>query len=122
VLQHTDLADAWRCLKRLERLFADNPGGRAQKRVLAAVRVACAEASEALRDVVFQDRLDELQVYAADLYSARGHEKWAREDVTGAEYLRFLIYRTCNLLDTRLRMLRQIRAGSAIVQPGAALR
>lgn len=117
--QHTDLADAWRCLKRLERLFAENPGGRSQKRVLAAVAKACAEAGTAVRDVVFHDRLAELQTYAGDLFSAAGHGKWARGEVTGPEYLRFQIYRTFNLLDTRLRMLRQIREGRLSVEPRA---
>jgi hypothetical protein len=115
--QHGDLAEAWRCLKRLERLFAEHPGGREEKRTLAAVRGECASASRALRDLVFNDRLAELQTFAADLFSAAGHRKWARQEVTGPEYLRFQVYRTFNLLDTRLRMLRQIREGRPVGAP-----
>ncbi len=106
---HADLADAWRHLKRLESLFANNPGGRQQTAVLAAVRRRCAALAGAVRDVVVHDRLAELEMFAADLFSASAHHKWSRQEVTGAEWLRFQIYRTFNSLDTRLRMLRQVR-------------
>ena len=106
---HADLAEGWRRLKRLERLFADNPGGHQQTAVLAAVRRGCAALAGAVRDVVVHDRLAELEIFAADLFSASAHHKWSRQEVTGVEWLRFQIYRTFNSLDTRLRMLRQVR-------------
>jgi hypothetical protein len=116
-MQDPDLLEAWRCLKRLERILADNPGGRRQKAVLAAVRESCAAASKAVHDLVFNDRLAELETYATDLFSPSAHHKWSRQEVTGAEWLRFQIYRTCNALDTRLRMLRQAREARRLEVP-----
>lgn len=117
-MQYSDLAEAWRCLKRLEKTLADNPGGRRQKAALAVVRESCAAASKAVHDLVFNDRLAELEIYATDLFSASAHHKWSRQEVTGADWLRFQIYRTFNALDTRLRMLRQSREAKRAGGPG----
>ena len=118
-MQYPDLLEAWRCLKRLERILAEHPGGRRQKAVLAVVRESCAAASKAVHDLVFNDRLRELEVYATDLFSTSAHHKWSRQEVTGAEWLRFQIYRTCNALDTRLRMLRQAREARGLEEQDA---
>jgi hypothetical protein len=106
---YADLDQAEQYLTLLADLLSTVNGGHKSDRVLAQVRFLCREANRALRDLIWQDHLEDTKTFASALYSDLEHLQWAKRNRTGVEHLRLQLMKTLNALTTRLTVLRANR-------------
>lgn len=104
-----ELAEAERHLQRLEELLSQSAPGRDSAAALSAISRAHTTLSALIPDIVFRDRLAELQTYVEVTFSNTAHVACSPASPTGAQWLRIQVTRALNALDARLRMLRQNR-------------
>ncbi len=119
---HNDLKEVRERYGALRDIVIQNPGGWAD--VASSIRITrlCEEARAALDDAECRERLRAVEAQAAELYSADGHGKWARTNMSGADYLRLQILISLEALNTRLFFLQTLRdrAQSVLVAERAA--
>src|SRR4029078_4353748 len=73
------------------------------------VAVLCAAAVGALDDSETRQRLRAVHRHAAELFSNDQHQKWSREHMSGADYLRLQIFIALEGVNTRLFFLDTLR-------------
>ena len=105
----------------LRDLIAQHVGGREDAATRAQVAVICEAAIAALDDSETRQRLRAVERHAAELFSADQHQKWDREHMSGADYLRLQIFISLEAVNTRLFYLEALR-DRAPQQAGGALR
>jgi hypothetical protein len=105
--EHTDpdIAEARKLQHQLKAIFQSHPGGCADAAALLRVRALCARASRSVGDSFLKAKMGEVENYAGALFSDRKHQRWAREPMSGAMYLRRQVFAVLGALDTRLHDL-----------------
>ena len=103
----------------LRDLIAQHVGGREDAATRAQVAVICEAAIAALDDSETRQRLRAVERHAAELFSADQHQKWDREHMRGADYLRLQIFIALEGVNTRLFFLETLR-DRASQQPAPA--
>ena len=93
----------------LRDLIAQAAGGRADVATRAKVTVLCEAAIAALDDLECRQRMRAVDRYAAELFSDDQHQKWDREHMAGAAYLRLQILIALEAVNTRLFVLEALR-------------
>ena len=91
-----------------------NPGGWDDLVSRARVQRGCECAIEALADAECQERWRAVEAQAKELYSAEGHKRWARRNMSGADYLRLQILIALEAVNTRLFFIDAMRARSLL--------
>jgi hypothetical protein len=86
-----------------------NNGGRDDAKTRARIEELCAAGTSALDDQECHERLRAVREHAGELFSASGHLKWARKNMTGADYLRLQILIALEALNTRLFFIQALR-------------
>ncbi|MND02054.1 hypothetical protein D3C83_213010 [compost metagenome] len=62
-----------------------------------------------------------MEEQSAELYSAEGHGKWARKNMSGADYLRLQILISLEAFNTRLFFLQTLRdRAQSVLEAGRA--
>ena len=69
------------------------------------VEELCDAATEALDDTECRERLRAVRTQTRDLFSRDGHNKWARKNMSGADYLRLQILISLEAVNTRLFLI-----------------
>ena len=115
-----DLDYAQHYLILLNDLLATMEGGCSRPGALAQTAFLCGEAKGVLRDLMWQDHLDDLKSFAKALFSDEEHASWAKGDLTGVEYLRVQLLKTLNALTTRLTVLRCRREDETLAELASA--
>jgi hypothetical protein len=106
---HNDLKEVREHYGALRDLVIQNPGGWDDVVTRGRITALCDEAKAALDDAECLERLGAVEKQAAELYSAQAHEKWARKNMSGADYLRLQILISLEALNTRLFFLQTLR-------------
>jgi hypothetical protein len=86
-----------------------NNGGRDDAKTRARIEELCAAGTAALDDKECHERLRAVREQAGELFSASAHLKWARKNMTGADYLRLQILIALEALATRLYFIETLR-------------
>ena len=107
----------------LRDLIARALGGREDVATRSQVAVLCEAAIAALDDAETRQRLRAVDRHAAELFSDDQHQKWDREHMSGAAYLRLQILIALEAVNTRLFFLEALRdRGQAAAAARAPLR
>lgn len=105
----------------LRDVIAQRAGGRDDAATRTQVAVLCAAAIGALDDSETRQRLRAVYRHAAELFSGDQHQKWDREHMSGAHYLRLQIFIALEAVNTRLFFLDTLRdrggVGAAVAGP-----
>ena len=93
----------------LRDLIARALGGRDDVATRSQVSVLCEAAIAALDDAEARQRLRAIERHTAELFSDDQHQKWDREHMCGADYLRLQIFIALEGVNTRLFFLETLR-------------
>jgi carbamoylphosphate synthase small subunit len=93
----------------LRDLIAQRLGGRDDVATRSQVTVLCEAAIAALDDSETRQRLRAVERHAAELFSDDQHQKWSREHMSGADYLRLQLFIALEAVNTRLFFLETLR-------------
>ena len=100
-MSYRDLLEVRNCYAALRELVTQYGGWNDVDACAAAERL-CRAGIAALEDAECHERLRAVQAQASELFSRFGHLKWARRNMTGADYLRLQILIALEALNTRL--------------------
>ena len=110
---HKDLKELREHYATLRELVVHNAGGWDDAESCARVEALCAAGMSALDDAECLQRLRSIVMQAKDLYSEDAHQKWARKNMSGADYLRLQILIALEALNTRLFFIDTLRNRAA---------
>jgi hypothetical protein len=106
---HKDIRQVREHYAALRDVIAQRVGGRDDAATRTKVAVLCAAAIGALNDPETRPRLRAVHRHAAELFSDDQHQKWNREHMSGADYLRLQIFIALEAVNTRLFFLDALR-------------
>lgn len=112
-MAHTDLNEVRGYYATLRELVIQNPGGWDDVESRNRVERLCAAGIAALDDPECRERLRTVRSQAADLFSREGHQKWARKNMPGADYLRLQMLIALEAVNTRLFFIDTLRNRAA---------
>src|SRR5688500_19706770 len=84
----TDLDEARNHHALLRQLVERHSGAASDFRALRRVLDLCRRAAEAIDDRYCRDKLRLVEDFAAELFSHSEHDKWRRESLSGADFLK----------------------------------
>jgi uncharacterized protein YgfB (UPF0149 family) len=115
-----DLQIARRQCQEMRDLIVHRGGGWRDERLLQKLQELSRAATSAVEDREFRERLGTVEDYASALFSDDRHQEWARQQMSGVDYLRQYILAEMGAL---LERLRAIEAGrEKAMQRAAQLR
>jgi uncharacterized protein YgfB (UPF0149 family) len=106
-----DLQIARRQCQEMRDLIIHRGGGWRDERLLQKLQELSRAATSAVEDREFRERLGMVEDYASALFSDDKHQGWARQQMSGVDYLRQYILIE---IDSLLERLRAIEAGRDI--------
>jgi hypothetical protein len=120
---HTDLDQARSHNAMLRQLVERHSGAASDFRVLRRVLELCRRAADAIDDRYCRDKLRLVEDFAAEMFAHSEHDKWRRESMSGAEFLKAQILSALELFHSRLYSLEMLRrsAARARLAPAASL-
>ena len=110
---HKDLKQLREYYATLRELVIHRSGGWDDAESRSKVEALCAAGISALDDAECRERLRSVVAQANDLFSEDGHQKWARKNMSGADYLRLQILIALEALNTRLFFIDTLRSRAA---------
>ena len=110
---HNDLKEVRERYAALRDIVIQNPGGWADVASRTRIMRLSEEAKAALDDAECRERLRTVRSQAEDLFSREGHLKWARKNMSGADYLRLQMLISLEALNTRLFFIDTVRHRAA---------
>ena len=120
-MSYKDLQEVRSCYATLRELVIHHNGGWDDLESRTKVARLCQAGIAALDDAECRERLRAVQAQAAELFSAEGHRKWARTNLSGADYLRLQILIALEAVNTRLFFIDTLRSRAALQDPGESL-
>ena len=120
---NTDLDQARSHHAMLRQLVERHSGAATDFRALRRVLDLCRRAAEAIDDRYCREKLRLVEDFAAEMFSHSEHDKWQRESVSGAEFLKAQILSALELYHSRLYSIEMLRRSAARTQlaPAASL-
>jgi len=97
----------------LRELVIHHSGGWDDVATRTEVQRLCNAGISALDDPECRERLRSVIAQAEDLFSHDGHHKWARKNMSGADYLRLQMLIALEALNTRLLFIDTLRHRAA---------
>ena len=113
-MANIDIKEVRDCYATLRELVIHNTGGWDDAESRRKVERLCSTAIAVLNDAECQERLRTVKIQAEDLFSREGHVKWARKNMTGADYLRLQMLIALEALNTRLFFIDTLRSRAAV--------
>ena len=113
---NTDLDQARSHHAMLRQLVERHSGAAIDFRALRRVLDLCRRAAEAIDDRYCRDKLRLVEDFAAEMFSHSEHDKWQRESVSGAEFLKAQILSALELYHSRLYSIEMLRRSAARAQ------
>ena len=110
---HTDLDEARSHHTSLRHIVERHTGGATDFRALRRVLDLCRRAAEAIDDRYCRDKLRLVEDFAAEMFSHSDHDKWQRESMSGAEFLKQQILGALELYHSRLYSIEMLRRSAA---------
>jgi hypothetical protein len=120
-MTYKDLREVREHYATLRELVIRKTGGWDDADTRARTEGLCGEAMAALDDAECRERLRAVRDNAGELFSREGHLRWARKNMTGADYLRLQILIALEAVNTRLFFLEAQRNGAAGAQARSLL-
>jgi signal transduction protein with GAF and PtsI domain len=119
---YTDLDQARSHHAMLQQLVERHSGAATDFRALRRVLELCRRAAEVIDDRYCREKLRLVEDFAAEMFSHSEHDKWQRESVSGAEFLKAQILSALELYHSRLYSIEMLRRSAARLQlaPGAS--
>lgn len=120
---YTDLDAARAHQAMLRQLVERHSGAASDFRALRRVLELCRRAAEAIDDRYCRDKLRLVEDFAAEMFAHSEHDRWQRESMSGAEFLKAQILGALELYHSRLYSLEMLRrsAARARLAPAASL-
>lgn len=120
---YTDLDQARAHQAMLRQLVERHSGAASDFRALRRVLELCRRAAEAIDDRYCRDKLRLVEDFAAEMFAHSEHDRWQRESMSGAEFLKAQILGALELYHSRLYSLEMLRrsAARARLAPAASL-
>jgi hypothetical protein len=120
---YTDLDQARAHQAMLRQLVERHSGAASDFRALRRVLDLCRRAAEAIDDRYCRDKLRLVEDFAAEMFSHSEHDRWQRESMSGAEFLKAQILGALELYHSRLYSLEMLRRSAARTRlaPAASL-
>ena len=112
-MANTDLKELRGYYATLRELVIHSSGGWDDVESRTKVERLCAAGMAVIDDAECRERLRAVQAQAADLFSQNGHQKWARKNMSGADYLRLQMLIALEALNTRLFFIDTLRNRAA---------
>lgn len=113
-MANTDLKEVREYYATLRELVIHNSGGWNDAESRAKAERLCSAGMAAIDDAECRERLRAVLAQASDLFSAEGHLKWSRKNMSGADYLRLQILIALEALNTRLFFIDTLRSRAAL--------
>ena len=110
---NTDLDQARSHHAMLRQLVERHSGAAIDFRALRRVLDLCRRAAEAIDDRYCREKLRLVEDFAAEMFSHSEHDKWQRESMSGAEFLKAQIMSALELYHSRLYSLEMLRRSAA---------
>ena len=110
-MSHRATEDALTYCARIRDLVLHHSGGWADADALRKFKLLSYAASRAADDAQCTEIMHTADQYAADLFSATAHHKWARTRTSGADMLRLCILSKLDAFLDRLNELQAARRG-----------
>lgn len=114
-----DLAEAWSLQRKLKEVLHSAQPGQCGADSLQEIQELCDRALLAIPDEPFQEKLCEMERYAADFLAAGRGVRLDRDATPGAVFQRRLILTTLEAINDRLASLETLRRDVGLV-PAAA--
>jgi len=108
-MSYPDLNEARNHVAALRELIIHRSGGWPDDEALRRAQRHCRAAHDAIDDEECRERMDDVAVYVADLYSDGGHQKWTRKQTSGADFLRLRVLREIDAFGARLEAVETTR-------------
>jgi hypothetical protein len=115
---NTDLDQARSHHAMLRQLVERHSGAATDFRALRRVLELCGRAAELIDDRYCREKLRLVEDFAAEMFSHNEHDKWQRDSVSGAEFLKAQILGALELYHSRLYSI-EMRRRSAVNAPMA---
>ena len=112
---NTDLDQARSHHAMLRQLVERHSGAATDFRALRRVLDLCRRAAEAIDDRYCREKLRLVEDFAAEMLSHSEHDKWQRESVSGAEFLKAQILSALELYHSRLYSIEMLRRSATPV-------
>ena len=112
-MPNTDIKQVREYYSTLRELVIHSSGGWDDVDSRTKVERLCAAGMAALDDPECRERFKTVQAQAGDLFSRDGHHKWARKNMSGADYLRLQMLIALEALNTRLFFIDTLRNRAA---------
>ena len=107
-----DLVQARKVQQQLKAIFQLREGGRTDAATLMRVRALCAIASRKVKDSDLKAKMGQVESFAGALYSDRKHQRFAKEPLSGAAYLRRQAFAVLDAYGARLQDMVAVRHAS----------
>jgi hypothetical protein len=110
---YTDLDEARRHQASLRQIIERHAGAASDFRALRRVLDLCRRAADEIDDRYCREKLRLVEDFAAEMFAHSEHDKWQRESMTGAEFLKQQILGALELFHSRLYSIEVLRRSPA---------
>ena len=110
---HSDLDEARTHHASLRQIIDRHSGAASDFRALRRVLDLCRRAADAIDDRYCREKLRLVEDFAAEMFAHSEHDKWQRESISGADFLKQQIVSALELFSSRLYSIEMLRRSSA---------
>ena len=110
---HSDLDEARTHHASLRQIIDRHSGAASDFRALRRVLDLCRRAADAIDDRYCREKLRLVEDFAAEMFAHSEHDKWQRESISGADFLKQQIVGALELFSSRLYSIEMLRRSSA---------
>ena len=110
---NSDLDEARAHQVSLRQIVDRHTGAGSDFRALRRVLDLCRRAADAIDDRYCREKLRLVEDFAAEMFAHSEHDKWQRESISGADFLKQQIVGALELFSSRLYSIEMLRRSSA---------
>ena len=110
---YSDLDEARGHHVSLRQIVERHSGAASDFRALRRVLDLCRRAADAIDDRYCREKLRLVEDFAAEMFAHSEHDKWQRESISGADFLKQQIVGALELFSSRLYSIEMLRRSSA---------
>jgi len=110
---YSDLDEARGHHASLRQIVDRHSGAASDFRALRRVLDLCRRAADAIDDRYCREKLRLVEDFGAEMFAHSEHDKWQRESISGADFLKQQIVGALELFSSRLYSIEMLRRSSA---------
>lgn len=108
-MPYVDLEIGRRSYQAMRELVIHRTGGFRDEPSWRKLQDLCRTAFAAVDDLECKEHVGAVEDFGADLYSDAGHQKWARKQMSGADFVRLQVLKELDAFYTRVFALEAMR-------------